>query len=143
MKDIIQSLHQYWDNEYNCARSTARGILDYYGMKKLSKSIDKALLPFGGGIGERSICGGVTGGLAALSAYMVEKGIDSEKMSEIFKEFKTIFEERNGSLRCRELLEPFILEDGTLDKDNPERKKICDQAVESAVLIAKELIEKL
>ena len=143
MTDILEDLYNYWGNDYNCSRSVARGILDHFKMKKLSKTIDKALYAFGGGMGERSICGAVTGGLVALSVYMVEKGIETEKMGEVFKEFKMKFSEKNNSLRCRELIGSYILEDGSVDKDSTERKEICNNAVESAVLIAKELIEKL
>lgn len=143
MTDIIESTEKYWENEYNCSRSAARGILDYFEFYELSETIDKALYAFGGGIGERSICGAVTGSLAALSAIMVTKGIDSEKMSEIFKEFKTSFKEKNGTLYCREILEQFISPDGTLDKENPARREKCDQAVLSAVVITKKIIEKL
>ncbi len=143
MTNIEQETRKYWGHDYNCARSAARGILDYFGYKDLSETIDKALMAFGGGFGEKSICGGVTGALAGISAIMVEKGIEKEKMGEVFKEFKASFKEKNGTLYCRNIIEPFIQPDGSVDYDHPGRKENCDQAVISAVLISKELIEKL
>ncbi|MCE7742319.1 MAG: C_GCAxxG_C_C family protein [Candidatus Heimdallarchaeota archaeon] len=143
MTDIIQETRKYWGNDYNCSRAAARGILDYFDHKELSETIDKALYAFGGGIGEGSICGAVTGALAALSTIMVEKDIDDENKREVFRKFKDIFIEKNDTLYCKEILKNFFLSDGSVDYDHPERRQKCDHAVESAVLIAKELIEKM
>ncbi len=143
MTDIIEITKKHWENSDNCARSTAKGILDYFQFFEISKTLDKALMAFGGGMGERSICGAVSGSLTALSTIMVERGIEAEKMSEIFKEFKTRFQEKNGSLYCKNIIEDFIAPDGSIDQENQERKDKCEQAVFSAVLIAKNLIEKL
>ncbi|MHA1199048.1 MAG: C-GCAxxG-C-C family protein [Candidatus Heimdallarchaeaceae archaeon] len=143
MTDIIEETRKYWGHDYNCARAAARGILDYFEYFELSETIDKALMAFGGGFGERSICGAASGALAGLSTIMVERGIEKEKMGEIFKEFKTSFKEKNYTLYCRDIIEPYMNPDGSVDYDNPGRKEKCDHAVESAVLISKELIEKL
>jgi C_GCAxxG_C_C family probable redox protein len=143
MTDIIEETRKYWGHDYNCARAAARGILDYFKYPELSETIDKALMAFGGGMGERSICGAASGALAGLSTVMVERGIDKEEMSKVFKEFKLSFKEKNGTLYCRDIIKPFIRSDGTLDYDNPGRKQNCDNAVISAVSIAKYLIEKL
>lgn len=141
MKNIIKETRKYWDNGYNCSQSTARGILDTYGYKKQSKVLGKALIPFGGGIGERSVCGAVTGSLAALSIILVKKNIEDEKKSEMFRKFKDLFIEKNGALYCKEILRDFILPDGTLDKDHPARRPKCDHAIDTAVLIVDDLIK--
>ncbi len=143
MKNIVDETRKYWENDFNCARAAARGILDYYNYQNLSEILDKALLPFGGGTGERSICGAVTGALAAISTLLVEKNIEDEKKKEVFRAFKDKFMEKNGTLYCREILKDFFLPDGSIDVDHPKRKASCDQAVETASLIAKELIDKL
>jgi len=78
MSDIIDEAKKYWENNFNCSQAAACGILDFYGYKQQSETMLKALLPFGGGIGERSICGSLTGALAGLSTLLHEKGIDRD-----------------------------------------------------------------
>jgi C_GCAxxG_C_C family probable redox protein len=141
MKDIIKETRKYWDNQINCSRSTASGILDYYNFPNHSDTLFKALIPFGGGIGERSVCGAVTGSLAALSTILFERGFSEEEITEKTKEFKERFKREMGTLYCREILKDFISTDGTLDKDNPERRKLCDKAVDISVKIVKDIIE--
>ncbi|MCG3221510.1 MAG: C_GCAxxG_C_C family protein, partial [Candidatus Heimdallarchaeota archaeon] len=74
---------------------------------------------------------------------LMEKGLTSEEIAGKIKILKTGFEESNGSLYCGELLDEFIDQNGQLDRDNPERRKVCDQTVETAVLIVKDIIEKI
>ena len=82
MSDIINEAKKYWENNFNCSQAAACGILDYYGFKQQSETMKKALLPFEGGIGERSICGSLTGALAGLSTLLHEKGIERDSMYE-------------------------------------------------------------
>ena len=143
MSDIINETKKYWEDDFNCSQAAACGILDYYGYEQQSNTLKKALLPFGGGIGERSICGAVTGSLAALSIIMYEKEIDKDTKYDLNKKFKERFIEEVGTLYCKEILQDFIASDGTLDKDNPERRKTCDNSVFKAVTIIKEIIDAL
>ena len=76
MPEIVDEMSKYWDDESNCAQAVASGILDFYNMKDHSELLHKAMVGFGGGMGERSICGAITGGLAALGVIMIDKGID-------------------------------------------------------------------
>ena len=140
-KDIVEEAFKYWTSNHNCAQAAAGGALDYFGFEEESKTLIKAFLPYGGGIGERTICGSLVGALGALSFLLKENGIANEQIYEKFKKLKEKFSEANGSLRCRELLQDFIDAEGKVDRDNPERKKICDKTVETSVLFVKELIE--
>ena len=74
---------------------------------------------------------------------MMEKGLENEKIYEKIKVLKNGFAESNGSLYCKELLDEFIDQEGKLDKDHPNRRKVCDQTVETAVLIVKDIIENI
>ncbi len=140
-KDIVDEAFEYWKSNYNCAQAVGCGALDYFGFEEESKTLRKTFLPYGGGIGERTICGSLVGALGALSFLLIEKGVKYEQIYDKFKALKQKFSEENGSLRCRELLQDFIDADGKLDKDNPERKKVCDKTVETSVLFVKELID--
>lgn len=142
-KDIVEEADKYWGHGHNCAQSAASGILDYFGYESESKTLKNSFLPYGGGIGERSICGSLVGALGALSFLLKEKGLDNEKIYEKIKVLKDGFSEANGSLYCKELLEDYIDEEGKLDRDNPDRKKTCDQTVETAVLIVKDIVESI
>lgn len=143
MSDIVNKTKKYWENDFNCSISTACGILDYYGYKHHSETMKKALLPFGGGIGERSVCGAVTGALAGLSSVLHEKGLDKDSIYDLTKKFKERFKEENGTLYCKDIIHDFILSDGSVDTENPARRKACDKATFDAVTIVKEIIDAL
>jgi C_GCAxxG_C_C family probable redox protein len=143
MTDIIDEAKKYWENGFNCSQAAACGILDFYGYEQQSEIMKKALLPFGGGIGERSICGSLTGALAGLSTVLHERGLERDSMYQHHKKLKTRFKEEIGTLRCREIIQDWILPDGSVDKDNPDRRKACDKTVFQAVTIVKEIIDAL
>lgn len=142
-KNIVEEANKYWMHDHNCAQAAASGILDYFGYKSESDVLRKSFLPYGGGIGERSICGSLVGALGALSFLLKEKGLDIEKIYENIKILKSGFAEANNSLYCKEILDDFIDQEGNLDKENPARRKTCDQTVETAVLIVKDIVENL
>jgi C_GCAxxG_C_C family probable redox protein len=142
-KNVFEEAKKYWEHGHNCAQSAASGILDYFGFEIESKILRNSFLPYGGGIGVRSVCGSLVGALGALSFLLKEKGLDNEKIYEKIKVLKDGFSEANGSLYCKEILEEFIDQNGNLDKDNPERRKTCDKTVETAVLIVKDIVENL
>lgn len=141
VKNIVDEALKYWNNNHNCAQSTASGSLDYFGFVDESKTLKKACLPYGGGVGVRTICGSLLGALAALSFLLKEKGASNDEIYEKIKILKQSFDEANGSMYCKELLQDFIDSEGILDRDNPNRRKICDKSVETAVKIVKDLVE--
>lgn len=142
-RNIVNEAKKYWEHEHNCAQAAASGILDYFGYKAESEILNKSFLPYGGGIGERSICGSLVGALGALSFLLKEKGLEYKIIAEKIKVLKNGFAESNGSLYCKELLDEYIDQDGKLDRDNPDRRKVCDQTVETAVLIVKDIVENI
>jgi C_GCAxxG_C_C family probable redox protein len=141
MKDIVEEVFKYWENNSNCAMADANGILDFYGYPEYGEVMRKAFLPFGGGVGERSICGAALGALPALSFLLSEKGLTYEEIGHKTKLFKKRFNEEMGTIYCREIILDFIQPDGSVDKDNPERRKLCDKAVAKAALIVKEIMD--
>ena len=128
---------KYWETE-NCARATACGLLDFYDYTSESKVMFKAILPFGGGIGEKSICGAVCGSLAALSFKLAELSIEAEEIREKATLFKEQFTTRFGSLICRELIQPFLQADETY---SPERRESCTELVDEGVILVNSIVE--
>ena len=137
MSQLVDLTLKYWETE-NCARATACGLLDFYNYESESKTMYKAILPFGGGIGERSICGAVCGALAALSFKLAETGVEKEVISDKATLFKEQFTARFGTLMCKELIQPYFLKDGTYA---PERRDHCTELVKDGVKIVDSIVE--
>ena len=143
MSEIILETKKYWENGKNCARSTSCGILDYFGLSGYTKVMDPAMIPFGGGVGERSICGSLLGALAGMCTVLKEKGIDEKVIYEKPKILKAKFKEKMGTLYCKAILDEFIDDKGVLDYENPDRRKRCTNTVEAAVLGVLNIIEDI
>lgn len=146
-KVIEETLH-YWNNikGSNCARSTACGLLSVNGKKDLLEPLYAAMLPAGGGMGERSICGAVIGTLCGLSIILTEKLVDQTEVDEAIKEemkgWKDTFQKKFNTLTCKSLLEDFKDNEGNIDVDHPERRNKCTDVVKTAVTLAQEIINK-
>jgi len=143
MSKTINKTSQYWNNESNCAQAVACGVLEYYNHNECLETIHSAMLGFGGGMGEKSICGAVTGALTALGILMSKKGLEKNDKSDIFRKFKDTFNNKFKTLNCGEILNEFILPDGSIDKENPERRLTCTGAVEFAANIVKEVLDEI
>ncbi|MHA1910199.1 MAG: C-GCAxxG-C-C family protein [Candidatus Kariarchaeaceae archaeon] len=138
MSQLIDLTLKYWETE-NCARAAACGLLDFFNHISESKTMFKAILPFGGGIGERSICGAVCGSLAALSFKLAELGLEKEAINEKVSLFKEQFTTRFETLICRDLIQPYLLEDGTFA---PERRDRCTEFVVEGVKMVNSIVEE-
>ncbi len=142
---LVTTLH-YWKNGANCARSTACGLISTYGNSALIDPFFAAMLPMGGGVGERSVCGAVIGTISAISLILTEKLKETtddydEVILEEIKVWKTAFIDKNGTLICRSLLKHFTNKKGEIDFNNPERKQHCTELLRTAVFLAKEVLE--
>ena len=91
----------YFRNGYNCAQSVALAFCDEMDMKKDDAA--RLTIGFGGGIGRlREVCGTISGMAFVISAIYGEsdKGSVYSMIQTVAKEF----EQKNGSIVCRELL---------------------------------------
>ena len=91
----------YFRNGYNCAQSVALAFCDEMNMKPDDAA--RLTIGFGGGIGRlREVCGTVSGMAFVISAIYGEtdKGSVYSMIQTVAKEF----EQKNGSIVCRELL---------------------------------------
>ncbi|MHA1201908.1 MAG: C-GCAxxG-C-C family protein [Candidatus Heimdallarchaeaceae archaeon] len=143
MSNIINNASKYWNQESNCAQAVACGVLENYNQNDCLETVHNSMLGFGGGMGERSICGAVTGGLAVLGILLSKKVLDKDDKSAVFRKFKDIFNNKFKTLNCGEILAEFILPDGSIDKENPERRLTCTGAVELAASIVKEVLDEI
>lgn len=139
MNDIIQLTLDYWDEQHNCAISTACGTLKYFGEKDVTDFYN-SFLGFGGGIGEGSACGAVVGVLAAMGKILSDHGLSEKQIRYSINDFKVKFMEKHGSINCQTILEEFKSNDG-VDYSNPDRKIKCTGLVKTSVSDAKAIIE--
>ncbi|MFX0013948.1 MAG: C-GCAxxG-C-C family (seleno)protein [Promethearchaeota archaeon] len=140
-QDILEGTMNYWKRKANCARSTACGILEYYGKNSLSDPFYKGMLPMGGGLGEGLVCGAVIGSLVATSLVLVESGLNDEMTSKQIKKWKQEFIQKFESLNCFDLINEFRNAEGKVDLKMPGRREKCTEIVASAVTIAKQVID--
>ncbi|MHA2272323.1 MAG: C-GCAxxG-C-C family (seleno)protein [Candidatus Hodarchaeales archaeon] len=144
MDDIIASARNYWEKKKtNCARAAACGILDYYKHVNGSKILYNAFTTFGGGLGERTVCGSLIGALGALNLLLAERGLSDKEIAERAKELKSLFREEFDTLECRVLLNEFRTKDGQFDMSHPERRHKCTRTVETAVTGVQQIIDRL
>lgn len=141
MDKITETTAEYWNNSFNCAQSTACGILSYYEMKDKCSLIADAMVGFGGGMGERSVCGAITGTLAALGIVLKAKNVSKEELAKSINGFKKAMKDKY-SLNCVDILADFINEDGTVN-NTPERKQKCTEVVYFAAKTAKKILDSI
>ena len=123
---------ELWEMEANCAQATAKGLLQRFGYEDASDVLFNSFFPYGGGFKERSICGAVSGSLAALSYVSSQRKSTSDEIITLANLFKEKCTTEFGSLLCGGILAPFQLADGEFDMDNPKRRDKCTRAVDIA-----------
>lgn len=141
MSEILDFVNKYWQDE-NCAKTSSRGILEYFNYHEAGEILFKAFVPFGEGLDERLICGAVVGSVAALSYILSEKSLTKQEIYEKTEDFKTAFRKEFGSIQCSELLYPAVKREEPYPKD-PVRQEICTKAIEKAVLEVERIVKSL
>ncbi|NLZ73237.1 MAG: C_GCAxxG_C_C family protein [Bacteroidales bacterium] len=136
---------ELFEKGFNCSQSVFAAFCDRYGYKE-----DEGLVlaaSFGGGIGRmRETCGAACGlfMIASLETGCSKEG-DREGKARNYRMVQSLakqFKEKNGALRCAELLG---LEKPKLGETEPEerttayyKKRPCKKIVETAAEIAAE-----
>jgi C_GCAxxG_C_C family probable redox protein len=144
MSRIEKALSNFKE-DFNCSQSVFGAFAPHYGL-----DLDKALKissGFGGGMGRSGrTCGAVTG------AYMViglknGMGVSKDKEAkdnayQLINEFSKHFQEKNGSLICKEILGCEINTPDGMDyfSQNELLEKKCFQCVKSAAEILEEIL---
>lgn len=106
---LLEKTKKYYDKSYNfnCAETMLYAANEEYNMN-LSKETLKTMAAFGGGMGIESVCGAITGSLAALSIlFTIEKGHESDRIKNLSKEFFQKFTNTLGTDNCAKLKEKY------------------------------------
>jgi C_GCAxxG_C_C family probable redox protein len=130
----------------NCAQSVLGAFASDFGLDiELSNRLAMGL---GGGMGlQGEVCGAVSGAVMVLGLAFGEADPDPAKAKEItmqkVKAFLSEFKEKNGHLRCRDLIDGVDL---TVEADKKRwvdenmKPEICAPAVKTAVEIVERLV---
>lgn len=141
-----EKARQYFKEGYNCCQAVVLAFADEIGIdKKTALALSSS---FGGGFGRlREICGAVSGmGIVAGLKYgytSPEANANGKKAEHyaLIQKLAKEFEEKNGSIICRELTG---LEKGTHipDERNKEyyKKRPCDELVYDAAKILEDIL---
>lgn len=121
--EMYEMIGECFNQDYNCCQAVLSFASDLLGFDK--NTALKLAAAFGGGMGHGETCGCVTAGLMALGLAYGNPHCEEDKkrLSEFKAEFESRFRNKNGSLKCRDLL--------GLDFAKPEEKA---QILESGVL---------
>ena len=110
-KKVVDCLDHYFHGlGYNCAESTLRAANEAWELN-LPEEAFRLMGGFGGGMGVKGVCGGVSGGVAALSHYYVHiTGHQSPLLMAKAKIFQELVQERLGSTACEYLMPKYLTE---------------------------------
>ncbi len=102
MATIGEAAASIFGQNYNCSQSVFSVFATQYGLDE--KTALKLASPFGGGVARRGeLCGAVTGALMALGlVHGADKPAGKEEIYRLSQEFMRRFEEKNGSILCRQ-----------------------------------------
>lgn len=133
----VEEAVQLFEEGYMCSQAVLAVFCEEFGLSK--EQAFKISISFGGGMRKGEVCGACTGAIMALG---LKYGENKSKSDEMCVKFLDSFEKENGSYICRDLLGCDIrTEEGVeFAVDNNLFKEICPKMVESATLIAKELL---
>ena len=149
-EERIEKAVAYFKQGYNCSQSVVAAFADRYGFTE--EQAFRMAASFGGGIGRmRETCGAACGlfMVAGLETGAVE-GSDREGKAANYKlvqELAEEFKQRNGALRCADLLglskkEPIVSTPEARTKQY-YAKRPCAKMVEEAARIWCEHLDKL
>jgi C_GCAxxG_C_C family probable redox protein len=136
MSELEKITRKYWI-QHNCAISTSCALLEYHDLD--IEQTKRSLLTFGGGMGEGSICGAVTGSMVAINLLSYNQSIPVEEIRRRNDQFKQWFAEEFGSLNCGDMLLRFKDSRGNIIQD-AERREHCTNCVIRSVVKVQELV---
>ena len=104
---LVDRVIKYYDKEYdlNCAECMLVAVNEEYNLN-ISKQTLMAMASFGGGMTIGSVCGAITGSIAALGImFTTERGHQSPQVKVMTSKFMNEYYKRTGSLDCLPLKE--------------------------------------
>lgn len=143
--DLSEKASSLFLKGYNCSQSVLLTMFEHWGGN--NELIPKIATGFGGGIGRcGSVCGALTGGVMALSAWYGTNEPSAEKRLqtyELSRKFYEQFKKRNKSVFCKELIGYTLSNPKEYEKARKENvfQKKCTEYVKTTVTILLELTE--
>lgn len=131
---LVETMKKYYDKKYdlNCAECILTAANEEYNLNLPKKAI-KSMAAFGGGMGIGSVCGAITGAIAAIGIMFAEdRGHASPQVKEMTVKFINNFNEKLGSMDCLQLKEKHY-------EDTDSR---CIKMMEVAAISLEEIIDK-
>ncbi|WP_295094003.1 C-GCAxxG-C-C family protein [Ruminococcus sp.] len=136
----------YFSKKCHCSQAVLASFADEIGITE--EMALKAGSCFGGGMRKGEVCGACTGALMALGLkYGMSTVGDLEKQQiadNYAKQFLNEFSKQNGSYLCRELLKCDLSSDEERQyaREHGLFSTLCPRLIESAVLIAEQIINE-
>lgn len=138
---------EYFYQGYNCSQSVVLAFKDLIDVDE--SDLMKISCSFGGGIGRlREVCGSVSGMMMVAGLLF---GYDGPEKGEIkanhykrIQELAKEFEEKNGSIVCRELLGLSVKHDEPNPEERTEeyyKKRPCPELIKMAADILEKYID--
>ena len=128
-KELALQLHH---QKFNCAQSVACAFCHVLGYDP--QTVFKMSEAFGFGMGSMGTCGAVSGMAMAIGMMKSDGDLDDPKTKKkcyhLMKEATRRFEEKNGSVICKEIK----------GVETGEILRSCDGCIEDAVAILDELL---
>ena len=139
--ESIDLVLELWNSGSNCARATGVGLLKSYEDPDY-QVFQSAFLGFGGGMGEGSICGAVSGTIAALGKLLFEKGLDDSQIRDKICLLKQQLKDEYSleSIDCKNFLKDYSV-DGKIEYSAPGRKASCTILVGKITEMADKLLQ--
>jgi C_GCAxxG_C_C family probable redox protein len=114
----------------NCARSAALSVMEEFGLGHVE--VLRALSPFPGFGGTGWMCGGVTGGLAALGLFAGSEDLKNHSAMRntmmMARQFMARFEKEVGAVTCPKIQEDVVFGRYMDPGASPENMKAFEQA---------------
>jgi len=129
---------------YNCAQSVLGAFCEELGVNK--ETAFKIASGFGGGMRQGEVCGAVTGALMAigLKEGFYEEGdvVGKAHIGAKIMAFEAMFEDKNGTLICKQLLgyNPSIDADLKMIKEKGLFTNLCPKFIEVGVLMTEKVL---
>ena len=139
-KAMSEVTQYFYKGGLNCAETTLKCLIEDGVVDRPAESV-KMMSGFGGGMQRGSICGAVTGAVAAIGSKYgrTETGEDRKPSADAVRTFLKQFEAEFGTIYCKELQKTYV-------KDHPHRSpemyRACTVFVEKAKELAEEIIEE-
>lgn len=130
----------FYKGGLNCAETTMKCLIED-GVVDLPEETVRLMSGFGGGMQRGSICGAVTGAVAAIGAKTGRTSVDEDRKpsAKAVRTFLKRFEEEFGTLYCKELQKTYVKEHAL---KSPGMYRACTVFVEKAIELTKEILDE-